>query len=71
MGNYNRKEVNTSGSAGDALITVIRRRSPPGTRYGPLNPTWLEWLMGFPAGWTDVEPSATPSSPKSPNTSAG
>lgn len=27
---------------------------------GPLNPTWVEWLMGFPAGWTDCAPSATP-----------
>ncbi len=26
---------------------------------GPTNPEWEEWLMGFPAGWTDVEPSAT------------
>ncbi len=34
---------------------------------GQLNPTWVEWLMGFPEGWTDLEPSATPSSPKSPN----
>src|SRR5581483_1466416 len=41
---------------------------------GAPNPTWLEWLMGFPIGWTDVspepKPSATPSYPKSPNTSA-
>jgi hypothetical protein len=22
---------------------------------GQLNPTWVEWLMGFPAGWTEVE----------------
>jgi hypothetical protein len=36
---------------------------------GPLNPTWVDWLMGFPEGWTDLKPSATPSSPKSPNTS--
>jgi hypothetical protein len=21
-----------------------------------LNPDWVEWLMGFPIGWTDVEP---------------
>ncbi len=27
---------------------------------GQLNPTWVEWLMGFPAGWTDLEPSETP-----------
>jgi DNA (cytosine-5)-methyltransferase 1 len=22
---------------------------------GKLNPTWVEWLMGFPEGWTDLE----------------
>ena len=22
---------------------------------GKLNPTWVEWLMGFPIGWTDLE----------------
>lgn len=22
---------------------------------GPLNPMWVEWLMGFPLGWTDLE----------------
>lgn len=27
---------------------------------GRPNPVWLEWLMGFPEGWTDVEPSETP-----------
>ena len=37
---------------------------------GALNPTWVEWLMGFPLGWTDLKASATPSSPKSPNSSA-
>jgi hypothetical protein len=21
---------------------------------GSLNPDWVEWLMGFPAGWTDI-----------------
>jgi hypothetical protein len=26
---------------------------------GLLNPTWVEWLMGWPLGWTDLEPSAT------------
>ncbi len=24
-----------------------------------LNPTWVEWLMGWPLGWTDCEPLAT------------
>jgi hypothetical protein len=22
---------------------------------GSLNPTWVEWLMGFPLGWTDLK----------------
>jgi len=26
---------------------------------GQLNPTWVEWLMGFPEGWTDCEDSET------------
>jgi len=21
---------------------------------GSLNPTWVEWLMGYPKGWTDL-----------------
>ncbi len=37
---------------------------------GQLNPTWVEWLMGFPLGWTDLEDSETPSCHKSPNGSA-
>lgn len=27
---------------------------------GSLNPEWVEWLMGFPIGWTDLEASETP-----------
>jgi len=27
----------------------------PETIGGQLNPTWVEWLMGFPLGWTDCE----------------
>jgi hypothetical protein len=27
---------------------------------GSLNPTWVEWLMGFPLGWTDLGRSAMP-----------
>lgn len=27
---------------------------------GQLNPTWVEWLMGLPIGWTDLNASETP-----------
>ena len=32
---------------------------------GTLNPTWVEWLMGFPAEWTACAPSEMRSSRKS------
>jgi len=40
-----------------------------GTGGGTLNPTWVEWLMGYPNGWTDLNHSEIVSSPKSPTTS--
>ena len=33
---------------------------------GQLNPTWVEWLMGWPVGWTDLKPSAMDKSPCAP-----
>ena len=35
---------------------------PPQLRHlsgGLLNPTWVEWLIGWPLGWTDLNPSGT------------
>lgn len=32
---------------------------------GPLNPPWVEWLMGFPIGWTELDPSEMPLSRRS------
>ena len=32
---------------------------------GQLNPAWVEWLMGYPIGWTELKDSETPSSRKS------
>jgi DNA (cytosine-5)-methyltransferase 1 len=26
---------------------------------GALNPTWVEWLMGWPLEWTDLKPLET------------
>lgn len=37
---------------------------------GSLNPAWVEWLMGFPEGWTDLGPSETRSFRKSSTNSA-
>lgn len=35
---------------GDNLRTAVQDTP------GQLNPTWVEWLMGLPLGWTDCEP---------------
>jgi hypothetical protein len=42
-----------------------------GVTNGSLNPTWVEWLMGFPIGWTDLNASETPSCRKSSSKSDG
>ncbi|SIQ44868.1 DNA cytosine methyltransferase [Paenibacillus macquariensis] len=38
----------------NSLPDAIRAEQP-----GQLNPTWVEWLMGFPTGWTDLNHSET------------
>ena len=52
----------------EAMIHHILE-SPPGSFLdtGITNPTWCEWLMGFPMGWTETDALETPLSPKSPN----
>ena len=32
------------------------RKEMPELASGPLNPTWVEWLMGWPLEWTDLKP---------------
>lgn len=36
-------------------ITSEERRAMRAGNGGKLNPAWVEWLMGFPIGWTDLE----------------
>lgn len=38
------------GTGGDDLSTQVG---------GQLNPPWVEWLMGFPIGWTGLRPLET------------
>ena len=47
-----------SGKASEA--TMIRNSRPLSEKIGgKLNPQWVEWLMGWPIGWTDCEPLET------------
>lgn len=55
-GNYQQlKALEASGQ-----ITEEEHRSMAAGNGGQLNPTWVEWLMGFPLGWTDLSASETP-----------
>jgi hypothetical protein len=49
--------VNPKPNRFRGLVAAVNETSGNG---GKLNPTWVEWLMGFPLGWTDLEDSETP-----------
>lgn len=36
------------------VITEEERKSMSAGNGGCLNPAWVEWLMGYPIGWTEV-----------------
>ena len=53
--------------ADDTLYGAIcRPKDGSSSTPGQLNPTWVEWLMGWPLGWTDLKPLATAKSPNAP-----
>ena len=44
----------------DTLDVAVQHTDNQSRRNGQLNPTWVEWLMGYPTAWTALEHSATP-----------
>jgi DNA (cytosine-5)-methyltransferase 1 len=44
------REFSQATMLGEAVLNA-----DPTAIGGKLNPTWVEWLMGFPTGWTDLE----------------
>jgi hypothetical protein len=42
-----------------ANTTIEEARSMAAGNGGKLNPTWVEWLMGWPLEWTDLKPLVT------------
>lgn len=42
----------------DGLLRTLVEVTPRG-RLGPMNPAWVEWLMGYPIGWTALNASET------------
>ena len=66
----------TGKESGSINILNNSRTSAKGVKFGAtlqtvvgsgqLNPTWVEWLMGYPSGWTDLKVLETQLSRKSP-----
>jgi hypothetical protein len=54
----------SEGPAGAARTRQLRQRADV---VGQLNPTWVEWLMGWPLGWTDLKPLETDKSQRWPH----
>ena len=42
----------------DGRLSTMVEETPWG-RVGRMNPEWVEWLMGFPIGWTELNASET------------
>jgi len=40
----------------DTLDVAVQHTDNQHKTGGQLNPTWVEWLMGWPLGWTDLKP---------------
>ena len=66
-----------STPARDCLDHAVERGETKNKTYpkpqedgGRLNPTWVEWLMGYPPAWTALDASETQSSHKSQKSSA-
>jgi len=58
------ESVNPDGSRRDRTDLLPRRiyadlPKDQDRPSGSLNPTWVEWLMGYPLGWTDLDHSET------------
>lgn len=42
----------------DRIDYTVEREASESGQSGRLNPAWVEWLMGWPIGWTELKPLA-------------
>jgi len=54
MGNTGSQEILQRKVESGEITKEEKKRMTAGNG-GSLNPMWVEWLMGFPTGWTDLE----------------
>ena len=57
--------LNTPTLTAQVISRAVKEKKQPGT----LNPEWVEWLMGFPSGWTN--PKSHELQPESQNEPTG
>jgi hypothetical protein len=62
---HNAKETNAPSEALRNTPTLAAQAG------GQLNPVWVEWLMGWPLGWTDLKPLVTDKSLSVPQQPGG
>ena len=51
---YQRRDTGKKGTQKSLTTIVIDTEGGREKTTGQLNPTWVEWLMGYPKGWTDL-----------------
>ena len=59
FGEFSQERERERGAAYRGNLQELIECSPLG-KIGRVNPTYLEWLMGFPTGWTELDASETP-----------
>ena len=59
------RKPETLAASGRGEMNTLNDAVTVRDQYGSLNPTWVEWLMGYEVGWTDLGASEMPSSRKS------
>ena len=62
-------ETVSGGGLYDKVLRSLLESTPRG-RIGPMNPEYLEYLMGYGIGWTELDASETPSSRSSSTSSS-
>ena len=65
-GGYKGGRIRNGKVSMDTLDVAVQHTDNKDQTSGTLNPTWVEWLMGLPTGWTDLDSWVTELSPKQP-----
>jgi len=65
-GGYKGGRIRNGKVSMDTLDVAVQHTDNKDQTSGTLNPNWVEWLMGLPTEWTDLDSWVTELSPKQP-----